>query len=961
MLEQTLQDFIQYCKKHIKGDEKGEAQVFLDRFFMALGYAEGVKGAGATLEDRIKSKDKRSTRFADLVWKPRVLIEMKKRGEKLAVHYQQAFQYWVDLVPDRPQYVILCNFDEFWIYDFNVKVYDPVDKIKLEDLVQRNASFSFLLPRPKKPVFDADREDITASAAEKIASVFISFTGRRIAREEALRYALQCVIAMFAEDAGLLPNQIFTRLIQTCSEKENNSYDLIGGLFQEMNRKGITPAGLYEGVDYFNGGLFEQIIPILLTANEINLLDFAARRNWRNVNPAIFGSIFQSGLEKGERHILGAHYTSEIDIKKIVLPCIVQPWQERIDQAETLAQHFDLLKQLCQFTVLDPACGSGNFLFVAFKEMKLLEAQILDRIRNRFTKPAEGKQFTDFLLTYPYVNTSQFYGYDIKPFAVELAKVTLMVAKELSFLEYQESFDNKYKPLPLDNLDANILCIDALLDEKGNARAWHKVDVIIGNPPFQSKNKMQQEFGVAYMNQLRKAYPEVSGMADFCVYWFYKAHQTLKPNAYAGLVGTNTITQNNSRESSLDYITQNGGTIFNAVASQDWAGEAVVFVSIVNWTKGDYALAKILYMADAKGAIKPYSVAHIHSSLSLSVDVSLAKVLACNTTPKTVFQGQTHGHEGFLLTASEAKTLLKKDKKYAEVLKPFLIADELIGAINSQPKRFVIDFTCKNVMEAAMYKDVYHIIQKQVLPEREAKAQAQEAENQKLLKTNPKAKVNRHHIGFYNNWWKLSYGREDMLNIVNQVKKFIACAQVSKRPIFEFVSSQIRPNAALIVFPFEDDYSFGIIQSVYHWEWWKAKCSTLKGDFRYTADTVWDTFPFPQSPTIKQVKAVAEAALTLRQARNAVMQKNKMSFRDLYRLLEQPGKNPIKDLHFALDEAVRAAYSFAKGSDVLTELLVLNQSVADREAQGLVVQAPGLPSVVSNPQEFVSKDCVEFV
>ncbi|MFM8850183.1 MAG: DNA methyltransferase, partial [Cytophagales bacterium] len=686
-----LHDFVAYCQRHIKGDEKGEAQIFLDRFFTALGYPEGLKGAGAECEFRVRDTKKKTTSFGDLVWKKRVLIEMKKKDENLAIHLQQATDYWFKLAGDRPQYIILCNFDEFWIYDFNVKVFDPVDVVKLADLPSRREAFGFMLPQPVTPVFGKDKEDVTEKAAQQVAAMYRSMIKRRIKSDEALHYALQCIVSLFAEDVGLLPDKIFSRIIEECVQKKASPYDLIGGLFNEMNKPGITPAGYYKGVDYFNGGLFKEIKAIELTGYEIDMLEGSANKNWRHVNPAIFGSFFEGNLDKELRHELGAHYTHEIDIKKIVNPVIVQPWMQRIEAANTLDDCLHLLTELTHYKVLDPACGSGNFLFVAFREMKLLERKLLVLAFEK-TKPADKNKLHKFLSDYSFVNTQQFYGIDLNPTAVEIAKVTLMVAKELSILEQDHTYDNKFSPLPLDNLDENIICADALLNDDGTQRQWPEVDAIIGNPPFQSKNKMQHEFGVEYINKLRLVYPEVPGRADFCVYWFYKAHQQLKPNAYAGLVGTNTIRQNYSREGSLDYIVHHGGEIFNAVSSQDWSGDAAVFVSIVNWKKGKYEGDKVLYFYEDK-ELKSVTQPVINSSLSLETDVTEAKVLETNKKPKRVFQGQTHGHEGFLLEKNEALKVLKKHPKYAEVLKPFLIGDELLASTDSQPSRFVIDFT----------------------------------------------------------------------------------------------------------------------------------------------------------------------------------------------------------------------------------------------------------------------------
>lgn len=967
-----FQPFVDYCGKHITGDEKGEAQIFLDHFFMAMGYEEGLKGAGATCEYRVRNEKRKSTSFADLVWKPRVLIEMKKRNEDLSIHYQQAFSYWQQLVPNRPRFVILCNFDEFWIYDFDLDIYEPLQKVPLENLNENKDAFAFLFPQEKKPIFNYNREDVTDKIAKQISALYKSLAKNKnrnpeIPVEDAMRYCLQCILCLFAEDIELLPDNIFTRLIEECVEagkqhdrKVPESYDLIGGLFEKMNQPGIVQAGKYKGVEYFNGGLFEKIIPIELEKREIDLLEVACHKNWRHMNPAIFGSIFEGTMEGDERHELGAHYTHETDIKKIVDPVIVQPWKEKIDAVmelhtaktkdSTLANLYELHKELTQYKVLDPACGSGNFLFIAYKELKLLEKEIFKYILTLSTEKGSTEKFIQHKVKNGLVSTKQFYGIDLNPFAVEIARVTLMIAKELSI---KDAVDNE-ETLPLDNLDANIICADALFTE------WPEVDAIIGNPPFQSKNKMQEEFGVEYINKLRKAYPEVPGRADFCVYWFYKTHKQIKPGSYAGLVGTNTIRQNYSREGSLDYIVNNGGEIFNAYSSFKWSGEAAVYVSIASWKKGKFWGEKSLYIDDKNKEMKRNVLPVINSSLSLNIDVTSAVVLECNKKPKKVFQGQTHGHEGFLLSKADGLKMLKQHPEYKDVLKPFLIGEELVANINAQPERFVIDFTLKNVIEASTFKDIYKVIEKKVLPEREEKGKKQEIDNNEALKNNAKAKVNKHHINFLKSWWKLGYGREDMLEQKNYLKKFIACARVTQRPIFEFLSSEINPNDKLMTFMFEDDYSYGIINSNIHWQWFLANCTTLAETPNYNTASIWDTLPWPQTPTEAQIKKVAEAARVFHTERTYALKQHNMSLRDLYRLLEQPGKNPIKDLQAALDKAVMEAYGFSDKEDILGQLLALNLSVSEKEKKGEKVQAPGLPEWVKNKEQYVSDDCVRF-
>jgi hypothetical protein len=341
----------------------------------------------------------------------------------------------------------------------------------------------------------------------------------------------------------------------------------------------------------------------------------------------------------------------------------------------------------------------------------------------------------------------------------------------------------------------------------------------------------------------------------------------------------------------------------------------------------------------------------INSSLSLKTDVTSAKVLKCNKEPKKVFQGQTHGHEGFLLTVSQAKELLKEHPDYSDVLKPFLIADEMIAIKKSQPERFVIDFTYKDINQASTYKELFKKIEKEVLPD-----VTQKAKDEELGITKANGRISQ-----LNLWWKMWRRREDMLHSISLLERYISCAQVTKRPIFEFISNEINPNAALMVFAFDDDYSFGIINSNIHWIWFCEKCSTLKGDWRYTTESVWDTFPWPQKPNRKQIENIAKASKTLRDERNKVMDAGKLSLRDVYRNLEKPGKNSIRDLQQTLDKAVLEAYGFDASADLLTQLLELNYQVSEKEEKGEEVQSPGLPSWYKNKAKLVSDDCVRFI
>ncbi|MBN4052766.1 class I SAM-dependent DNA methyltransferase, partial [Roseiflexus sp. AH-315-K22] len=480
----------------------------------------------------------------DYVWRGVVLIEMKKRGEPLGRHLRQALDYWFRIVPGRPRYVVLCNFDEFWVYDFDVDIDEPLDKVRLEELPERYGPLAFLFPTRENPTFKVDREEVTRATADRLAVCYNKLAMRQdIGPERAQRFVLQMLVALFAEDIGLLDKYFVAQLLDDCTDPPK-AFDLLGGLFNAMATEGGSRGGRFKDVPYFNGGIFSEPAPVELEPDELSQLKLAARENWAHVSPEIFGTIFQHSMGKDERHAFGAHYTSPSDIMKIVKPTIVDPWRDAIERAETLGELQALQQRMYTFKVLDPACGSGNFLSIAYRQLKRLEVELNEKVTALSARSGRQQRRLGF------VTTAQFYGMDIIPFAVELAKVTLMLAHKLAIDELHVD----EAPLPLDNLDDNIMCKDALIDENGARTAWPIADVVIGNPPFLGAKRLKPEHGADYVNAVRKLYPEVPGMADYCVYWFRRAHDHVTEcsaddifRGRVGLVGTQNIRNNKSR------------------------------------------------------------------------------------------------------------------------------------------------------------------------------------------------------------------------------------------------------------------------------------------------------------------------------------------------------------------------------------------------------------------------------
>ena len=957
-IEQSLRDFVAWWRENIKGREKGEAQIFLDRLMRAFGH-EGALEAGGRYEERIRRRSGKATvAFADYLLPKCALIEMKKRGEDLKKHYTQLEEYWKNLDGRiRPRYALLCNFDEIWIFDFQIQFYDPVDTVCIDEIVERRAALEFLVALSRKaPVFRNNRVEVTKDAAFQLTELFRTIAPD-VGSAVAQRFILQCMVAHFAEDTGLLPPDTLIKVIKAIKyspSATDNSHDLMSLLFTMMNypahkRRG----GRFYNVDYFNGGLFDHIDPILLHPPQVRMLELACDQDWSKIRPSIFGNIFEYSMDKNERHQEGAHYTTELDIKRIVDPVIAEPWREDIDSVNVLSDALKLYDNLCSYVVLDPACGSGNFLYVAYREMKALESDL----RERFVElGGDSAQLTQR------VTAKQFHGYDINEFAVELAKVALMIAKKLAV----DDLDTDENPLPLDNLEPNIKAEDALFND------WVKFDACIGNPPYLGNRRFISERGLDAANQVYRAFPDVPHVADYCVYWFRKVHDKLRNEARAGLVGTNSITKTNSRKASLDYIVNNGGLIYDAIQSMPWSGEANVDVSIVNWTKSESPFSPrrlhIFQGKDDKGQyiFEQLDLPRISSSLSSLTDVSSARLLKVNQKPKRVFQGQTTGHnDGFVLSSDDARALIADNPRNNEVVLPYLRGNDLLTNHLGMPNDYVIDFHSMGILEARSYSKVLQRIEEKVLPFRRQKAAEEQARNDAALAKDPKAHRNYNYRYALSQWWLHHSRRVGLRDVIyeNGIKRFVITSRTNLYQIFDFICANIVIADGIQAFPFEDDYSFGILHSQLHRLWWKVNGSsrgTINPRPTY-APGIFETFPFPQNPSSELVKAVAEAGRALHEyRRESMLGRDELSLREMYRLMARlPGEMTLRDLHNRLDQAVLAAYGFDPARDMLEQLLSLNHEVAARIEAGETVTAPGIPPDYPNPSELISDGCIQ--
>jgi len=902
--QQALHSFAQWVAG-CSGNEKQEGQTFVQKLLSAWGWADATE-ASVSFEHRIpKGGAGGGMGFADALIPGKVLIEMKQRGEALGQHFPQLQRYWFNLAP-KPTYAILCNFDEFWVYDFNLQVDEPVEQLQTAQLPERWPGLAFLSKQPETPLFGNNQVVVTEKQASAMGALFRELKlqaakSGQFTDHQAQRFVLQCVLCMFAEDREMLPNRQFSLALETCREKNESTFDVLSGLFTEMNTPGVTPGGRFKGTPYFNGGLFSEIPKIDLSPEQLGQLIDSAREDWRLVRPSIFGNIFEASSDDARRHALGQHFTSEPDILKVVRPTIIEPWEARIEAAKTIAELEQLLIGLQSFRVLDPACGSGNFLYMGYNGLKDIEATILSKIQDRRRSEALKGQGV-----FGFVTTNQFFGMDTDPFAVELARVTLMIARKVA----HDRLGLTEQELPLDNLDKNIVQADALFT------TWPEADAIVGNPPFLGGKHMRLNLGDEYIDRVFSRFPEVHDSVDFCSYWFRLAHDALKYDGHAGLVATNSICQGKSRRAALDYIKHNGGHIHSAVSTQPWSGEANVHVSIVNWAMNEKPSSRL----------DDQEVQVINSSLQSTVDVSKAARLQANQS--VCFQGVIPVGKGFILEAVIAQKWIQEDPKNAEVIKLYSTGANLAKRPLGEPDRWIVDFADMELEQAERYRLPFGQVKDLVRPER--------------LK-------NRREVTRVN-WWRYGEKRPAMRVALGSLASFFAVPEVSKWSLFLACDKSWLCSNLNKVVASEDFYVLGILTSHFHRKWTDAQKSTLKGDTRYTHTSCFETFPFPQQVTAEQAEAIRQQMVELNDYRNGWMVEQQKGITEMYnRYFDEPASK-LRKLHDALDALVLKAYGWSAKDDVLANLLDLNLELAELEAEGQSIVGPWDPSRRPSPQ-----------
>ena len=799
--------------------------------------------------------------WADVWRKDCFAWEYKGRHRDLDAAFRQLLNYAVAL--ENPPLLIASDMDRIVIRTHWTNTVQRETTLTLDDL--RDAGkrdilrAAFTDPERLKPA--KTRQSLTEDAAARFIALAQRLRDRGLAPDQVARFVNRLVFCMFAEDVGLLPDRLFMSMLEAARPDPAAFETHARTLFAAMRAGGLVG---FQRVDWFNGGLFDTDEALPLERADVADLIAAARLDWSQIDPSILGTLFERGLDPAKRSQLGAHYTDRDKILKIIGPVVSEPllaeWAETRaaiqaalareraakarpaasrahNEAQALLSAF--LERLRAFRVLDPACGSGNFLYLALRALKDIE--------HRANVEAEAMGLPR---SFPSVGPEAVKGIEINPFAAELARVSVWIG-EIQWMRangYEAGRDPILRPLD------TIECRDAILNADGTRAEWPDADVVVGNPPFLGDKKMVSELGEKYVAALRLAWPQVPGGADLVCYWFAKTWEkiNLAATVRAGLVATNSVRGGANRRV-LSAITE-GGNIFDAWSDEPWVVEgAAVRVSLVCFERQSRGFSARLNGQET--SLVSSSLTAVADGVDLTGSLPLAE-----NSPIAFIGDQKNGP--FDIEGAAAREMLALPSNVngrfnSEVLSPWSNGMD----VTRRPSgTWIIDFgTSMPVEQAALYEKPFEHVERLVKPMRS-----------NVRRDNHRLK-----------WWIHGEARPGMRRAIASLARYAATPRVAKHRLFVWFHPSILPDCQLVVIARDDDATFGILHSRFH-ELWSLRMGTWLGvgnDPRYTPSTTFETFPFPEglTPDIPatayaddpRARAIAAAAADLDRLRQA--------------------------------------------------------------------------------------------
>jgi len=830
----TPQEFVNKWRQSKLKESAGSQSHFNDLCYM-LGHPTPAEadpeGTHFTFE-RGANKRTGGQGWADVWKRGHFAWEYKGKHKDLDAAYEQLQLYRDALL--NPPLLIVSDMEKIVIHTNFTNTVKRMISITLDDLLARDGleMLRNAFNHPEQLRSEQTTEGVTRQAATEFGKLAASLREAGHDPERAAHFLIRILFCLFAEDIGLLPENLFTKLIDSTKDSADRFHGLLQELFGHMANGGFF---VLERILHFNGGIFDSAEALPLGRNDLEILARVAQLDWSSIEPSIFGTLFERGLDPSKRAELGAHYTSSDDILLIVEPVLMKPlrrrWDEVREQAEELAKQWQTTKttggartrlrtrlekllhgfadEIAATRVLDPACGSGNFLYVAMRQLLDLEKDVI----------AFGMSL-GFPLRLPVSDPKQLYGIEINTYAHELAQATIWIGY-IQWLR-ENGFGQPKEPI-LKKLD-NIHHMDAILtfDDDGNSvePEWPEADVVIGNPPFLGDKLMRRELGDFYVQALRSLYSHlIPGQSDLCCYWFEKARAMIEKGTLkrAGLLATQGIRGGANRRV-LQRIKETGD-IFWAISDRVWVLDgATVHVSMAGFGSGE----------DELHVLDGNTVSTINANLTSSVDIGRAKRLSQNR--QLCFLGVMKAGQFDITEPVALKWLLMPNPNgypNSDVLRPRLNARDILRRTGGS---WIVDFGCVTPMsEAAGYEHPFKHVEENVRPLRDKNRRKRLREK----------------------WWLHGEARPGLRKAIGSLSHVILTPEVSKHRVFVRIKTAYLPDHQTRVFCSSEEFFFGVLHSRLHQVWSLAQGTQLRereSGFRYTPTTCFETFPFPWTP-----------------------------------------------------------------------------------------------------------------
>jgi type I restriction-modification system DNA methylase subunit len=893
--------------------ENAEAQTFWNEFFNVFGvsrrrlasFEEPVKRARKRFEENHPSSSPLAKGgiqggFIDLLWKGMLIAEHKSLGKDLDSAYKQALEYFEGIAErDLPRYVIVSDFARIRLYDLDSNTQND---FPLKDLYKNIKLFGFIAGYTTQQITEHDPVNI--KAAERMGKLHDRLRAAGYPGHNLEVMLVRLLFCLFAEDTTLFDSKGSFRDFLENNTKEDGS-DLgpqLSLLFQVLNTKEDKRQEnlkeTFSAFPYVNGKLFEEALPIPScdSAMRALLLDCCAL-DWQRISPAIFGALFQCVMDEegsARRRNLGAHYTSEQNILKLIKPLFLDDlWAEFESAKRSTSKLFELHKKLARLKFFDPACGCGNFLVIAYRELRKLELEIL----RAALKTEKGQQYTD-IFSLIQVDVNQFYGIEIEEFPAQIAQVALWLTDHQMNMKVSEEFGKYFRRLPLIH-SASILCGNALQMDWNKVISAEHVDYILGNPPFVGKH---------YQNAEQKAdmalvFRGIKGASDldYVAAWYIKAAHYVRGDdriavlldnlpdvpkpprerVKVAFVSTNSITQGEQVSLLWAELLRLGVRIHFAHRTFRWSnearGQAAVHCVIVGFALFDIPKKRLFEYVDVNSEPHEISVDNITPFLSPGPDIIIKKrqTPICNV-PVMRYGNKPSDDGNFILEDDERKALLKMEPDAARFIRPYMGSEDFINA----KKRWCLWLKDATPRELRDMPEVLARVERV----RDFRSKSSAEPTRKTADTPA--------LFFY-----ISQPDTDYLvipEVSSERRQFIPIGYASKKVICSNTNYLI-PGANL--------YILGMLCSTMHMAWVRHVCGRLESRYRYSGSMVYNNFPWPSAPTDKQKKSIEEAAQVVLDARAAHPD---ASLADLYDPVAMPPD--LRKAHQALDKAVDAAY-----------------------------------------------------